>query len=108
LLKWLFGFNRDEDHANAIIRYLSHKDVFGVRENFFTSQPHHTQLRLTMAVVDVKITCRDNKIYIVLQGYSDNNYEDHLLAQVERVKAQIRSYLSGSHAAKWRHKVVGI
>jgi len=104
---FLFESRRDKARASGIIRYLNFKEVFGVREGFITNQ-HHTQLRLTMAVVDVKITCRDGKIYVALRGYSDNNYEDHVPAQVERVKAQIRSYLGGSHAAKWRRKVVGI
>lgn len=108
MFEFLFGAKRDEIRASALIKYLNNKDVFGVREGFFTDQPRHTQLKLNMAVVDVKITCRDGRIHIALQGYSDNNYEDHVPAQVGRVRAQIHSYLRGSHAAKWRHRVVGI
>lgn len=105
MLEFLFGSRRDKVRADRIINYL--KVAFGVPEGSWCGGRHQTQLKLTSAVVDVEITCCNNKIRIALLGHSDSEYVDyHVPAQIERVRTEICNYLDGSHAAKWRHRVV--
>lgn len=106
MLEFLFGSSRDKERAASIIRYLN--AAFDKSKSFHVSDPASTSLKLFMCEVNVTISCSNKKINIKLTGGSDNNLEDHVADQVQRVRSEIRNYLSGSHAAKWRNRVTGI
>lgn len=105
MLEFLLGPRRDRARADRIINYLN--NAFEVSEWNRGSERHKALIPLDWASVKVEITCHNGKIYVRLEGFSSSDYFNyHVPGQIERVKAEIYRLIAGSHAAKWRHRVI--